>query len=217
MATASLTTSPTTLDSGSSDNVSITNTGTTDVTLARGVQSFTLKPTQARVIYPEGTAVTAVVASGTGSVSYTATAAAVTLAQTYAGIELNYAEATANQSTSNGWSTAVTGGAAITGLSIQVTARTRPFIVEAQVLASNGTAGSGAVLQIFDDAGTEIARTFAYSAANGNSFPLRVLRRLSLTSGAVKTYHARIGALGGGTVTLTSGATFPMFIRAIEC
>jgi lysophospholipase L1-like esterase len=74
MATASLTTTPTTIDTGASDNVSITNTGTVDVTITRGSQSFTLRPTQGRVIYPEGTAVTAATTSGTGSVSYAATA-----------------------------------------------------------------------------------------------------------------------------------------------
>jgi hypothetical protein len=84
MATASLTTSPTQIDAGSSDNVSITNTGTVDVVVARGAQSFTLKPTQGRVVYPEGVAVTAATVSGTGSVSYTATAARVSAASQFA-------------------------------------------------------------------------------------------------------------------------------------
>jgi hypothetical protein len=84
MATASLTTSPTTIDTGASDNVSITNTGAVDVTITRGSQSFTLRPTQGRVIYPEGAAVTAATVSGTGSVSYTATAARQSQVQQYA-------------------------------------------------------------------------------------------------------------------------------------
>lgn len=84
MATASLTTSPTQIDSGAADNVSITNTGATDVTIVRGPQSFTLRPTQTRVIYPEGAAVTAATASGAGSVSYAATAARTSAAQQYA-------------------------------------------------------------------------------------------------------------------------------------
>jgi hypothetical protein len=82
--TASLTTSPTTIDTGASDNVSVTNTGTVDVTIVRGPQSFTLRPTQGRVIYPEGAAVTAATVSGTGSVSYTATAARQTQAVQFA-------------------------------------------------------------------------------------------------------------------------------------
>jgi lysophospholipase L1-like esterase len=84
MATASLTTTPTTIDTGASDNVSITNTGAVDVTIVRGSQSFTLRPTQGRVIYPEGAAVTAATVSGTGSVSYTATAARTSQAVQFA-------------------------------------------------------------------------------------------------------------------------------------
>jgi lysophospholipase L1-like esterase len=84
MATASLTTSPTTIDSGTSDNVSVTNAGTTSVVVSRGSQSATLQPGQGTVVYPEGTAVTAATVSGTGSVSYTATAARQSQAVQYA-------------------------------------------------------------------------------------------------------------------------------------
>lgn len=75
--TASLTTTPTQIDSGASDNVSITNTGTVSVLVSRGAQSATLQAGQGTVVYPEGTAVTAAAISGAGSVSYTATAARV--------------------------------------------------------------------------------------------------------------------------------------------
>jgi hypothetical protein len=61
--------------------VSVTNTGAVDVTVARGSQSFTLRPNQSRTVYPEGSAVTATVASGTGQVTTTAQAAQVTQAQ----------------------------------------------------------------------------------------------------------------------------------------
>lgn len=81
MAIVALSTSPATLDSGSSDYVSVVNTGAVDVTVARGSQSFTLRPNQSRTVYPEGSAVTATVASGTGQVTTTAQAAQVTQAQ----------------------------------------------------------------------------------------------------------------------------------------
>jgi lysophospholipase L1-like esterase len=81
MAIVALSTSPATLDSGSSDFVSVVNTGAVDVTVSRGSQSFTLRPNQSRTVYPEGSAVTATVASGTGQVTTTAQAAQVTQAQ----------------------------------------------------------------------------------------------------------------------------------------
>jgi hypothetical protein len=61
--------------------VSVVNTGAVDVTVSRGSQSFTLRPNQSRTVYPEGSAVTATVASGTGQVTTTAQAAQVTQAQ----------------------------------------------------------------------------------------------------------------------------------------
>jgi hypothetical protein len=73
VATYSLTTSPTTIDDGSSSSVLVTNTGAVDVTLSRGPR---LRPQQNATVYPEGTALTAVTTSGTGSVATTATAAA---------------------------------------------------------------------------------------------------------------------------------------------
>jgi lysophospholipase L1-like esterase len=73
VATYSLTTSPTTIDDGSSSSVLVTNTGAVDVTLSRGPR---LRPQQNATVYPEGTALTAATTSGTGSVATTATAAA---------------------------------------------------------------------------------------------------------------------------------------------
>lgn len=84
MATVSLTTSPATLDSGASENVSVTNTGGMDVVVSRGAQSFTLRPTQGRVVYPEGAAVTAVTTSGSGQVTTVATAARASAATQFA-------------------------------------------------------------------------------------------------------------------------------------
>jgi lysophospholipase L1-like esterase len=81
MAIVALSASPATLDSGSSDYVTVTNTGAVDVTVARGSQSFILRPNQSRTVYPEGSAVTATVASGTGQVTTLAQAAQVTQAQ----------------------------------------------------------------------------------------------------------------------------------------
>jgi hypothetical protein len=81
VATIALSASPATLDSGASDYVTVTNTGGVDVTVARGSQSFTLRPNQSRTVYPEGSAVTASVASGSGQVTTTVQAAQVTQAQ----------------------------------------------------------------------------------------------------------------------------------------
>jgi lysophospholipase L1-like esterase len=77
VATVSLSTSPTTLDSGTSDNVSVTNTGSVAVVVSRGSFSTTLQPGQGTVVYPEGAAVTGVTVSGSGQVTTVATAARV--------------------------------------------------------------------------------------------------------------------------------------------
>jgi YD repeat-containing protein len=74
VAVVGLTTSPTTLDAGSSDSVMVTNTGSVAVTVSRGSQSFPLQAGQSVTVYPEGTAVTAVTASGTGQVTTSTTA-----------------------------------------------------------------------------------------------------------------------------------------------
>jgi hypothetical protein len=74
VATVSLSTSPTTLDAGSSDSVTVTNSGSVAVTVSRGPQAFPLQAGQAVTVYPEGTAVTAVTASGSGQVTTSITA-----------------------------------------------------------------------------------------------------------------------------------------------
>lgn len=74
MAVVSLTTSPSTLDAGTSETVTVTNTGTVAATVTRGSQVVALQPTQSVVVYPEGTAVTALVASGSGQVTTGVTA-----------------------------------------------------------------------------------------------------------------------------------------------
>jgi hypothetical protein len=54
--------------------VTVTNTGSVAVTVSRGSQSFSLQAGQSVTVYPEGTAVTAVTASGSGQVTTVATA-----------------------------------------------------------------------------------------------------------------------------------------------
>jgi hypothetical protein len=73
VATYSLTTSPTTIDDGTSYLVQIVNTGAATVTLSRG---GTLRPGQLVQVYPEGTALTAASTSAVaGQVTTSATAA----------------------------------------------------------------------------------------------------------------------------------------------
>jgi hypothetical protein len=73
VATYSLTTSPTTIDDGTSYLVQIVNTGAATVTLSRG---GTLRPGQLIQVYPEGTALTAASTSAVaGQVTTSATAA----------------------------------------------------------------------------------------------------------------------------------------------
>jgi lysophospholipase L1-like esterase len=70
VATYSLTTSPITIDDGTSYSVLVTNTGAATVELSRGGR---LRPNQAQTVYPEGAALTAAAVTGTSSVSTSTT------------------------------------------------------------------------------------------------------------------------------------------------
>lgn len=80
MATASLTTSPTTLDAGSAASVWIRNTGSTRVTVVNGSQKTYLRASRDMNVVPTGTVTVYVSAidGGTGAITYDVSTSATT-------------------------------------------------------------------------------------------------------------------------------------------
>lgn len=128
-----------------------------------------------------------------------------------AGTSLGYA-----QITSNFISTAVSGGANVTGLSTTVTVPAGGQRIKITVFAdsmnANGTVPKGLNLTINEGA-TVLSRVNydIYNTQSGYGVPCVCIASFVATAGS-HTYNARLTQTAAGTMTITAGATYPAFI-----
>lgn len=126
-------------------------------------------------------------------------------------VELGYAEITAN------FTAASNVQSDVPGLSITITERARPYMVEVSVYVLAGNTAVSNSHALIVEGTTILGTASAYIAtANTGSYARGTVRIGSPTPGTVRTF--KIQSLGSGTnkPTISAASTAPSYIRAIE-
>ena len=130
------------------------------------------------------------------------------------GTELGYTE-----STTLSFATTTT-LADVTGMAVTVTVGTRPIIIEAYIPVSTVNAGGRSRLAILESSTPLNLADTSQINASGTSGTINARARLggaSQPSAGSHTYKLQGAVVTATAGTLAAGATFPMFIRVVEC